>query len=274
MWKTLGTESGPAARILPIMAFGKLIVWGGGHLFNCLSLSFLKNEDFSKVLVISRSKSSPKWNEVLCDGATILVTRPFSTWLEERMGDGWPQVRQCLAKANRIVMISSTGVFSEVGGKEVTEESPLIADHPYVFAEKDISQLAPTCVLRCAGLYDESKGPHRYYLKNKRMPGGGEAFVNLLHYDDLSKLVAALLTRKTVLTGIFNVSDNHPTRRGEILSCINNWGGEWASIEAFSDGGEDSQVGATLALGKKVHCKLWDELSIEPKYKKFTDLKI
>ncbi len=59
-------------------------------------------------------------------------------------------------------------------------------------------------VIRLAGLYTESRGPHAYWLYKSRdaalanssipvLPGSALALVNLLHYEDAAGAVIALL---------------------------------------------------------------------------------
>lgn len=59
-------------------------------------------------------------------------------------------------------------------------------------------------VIRLAGLYTESRGPHAYWLHKSRdaalanspmpvLPGSALALVNMLHYEDAAGAVMALL---------------------------------------------------------------------------------
>lgn len=49
-------------------------------------------------------------------------------------------------------------------------------------------------VLRLAGLYDERRGPHTFWLKNGTVQGSSDGFINLLHYDDAAEAsIAAIL---------------------------------------------------------------------------------
>ena len=49
-------------------------------------------------------------------------------------------------------------------------------------------------MLRLAGLYDETRGPHTYWLKNGTVQGSGDIYINMLHYEDAAAAaIAALL---------------------------------------------------------------------------------
>lgn len=66
-------------------------------------------------------------------------------------------------------------------------------------------------VLRLAGLYTATRGPHAYWLHKTRdavtagapapvMPGAADALVNMLHYEDAAGAVIALIAKPGDLT--------------------------------------------------------------------------
>eukprot|EP01034_Spumella_vulgaris_P030418 gene30418-37630_t len=89
-------------------------------------------------------------------------------------------------------------------------------------------------VIRLAGLYHATRGPHTYYLQSSRygmqspyrkgrtdevfkVDGSGHALVNMLHYDDAAEVVIKALT--SGLHGqVFLAVDDSPVSKQDICS--------------------------------------------------------
>ncbi len=273
-----------------------LILWGGGHLVQAVKKLSSDFEFVDQLVLVSRdpsahalaerpeivmAKSFGELGDRLLEGAVVLATRPFSSWLEEL---GRERELGHLEKIKKLLMISSTGVYvdspagaeipthGDVEGIIVDEDSAVKQDHPYIAAETEISEQLPTLILRCAGLYDELKGPHCYYLRKKAMPGPTGAHLNLIHYDDLARVVTEVLKREfqenSKLAPIYNISDGTALTRSQIHQHLKSWGGEWAEIAAPID--EQS----SNTFNKIVKTKIWSELGLEPKYKSFLEFNL
>ncbi len=120
----------------------------------------------------------------------------------------------------RVVLISTTGIYGDCKGEWVTEERPPApeADRAKRRLSAETSLITwgeknsvPVVILRVPGIY----GPGR--LPEKRLRDGvpvlNEAespFSNRIHADDLARVCLAA-GRADAPVGIFNVSDGHPT---------------------------------------------------------------
>lgn len=120
--------------------------------------------------------------------------------------------------------LSSTGVYGDYQGQEVTEQSPLKADAPRslarLAAEAQWLQLdRPVHVFRLSGIY----GPGRNMLE--RLKTGkieelekSDRPVNRIHVEDICQIVLAACQRPRPQTEIYNVADDHPAPTYEVLT--------------------------------------------------------
>lgn len=136
--------------------------------------------------------------------------------------DGFARALAALPEdIQRIVYVSSTGVYGQSAGEWVDEDSPcdpqraggkavlaaerLLAHHPLG---------ARAVVLRLAGIY----GPHRVpKLQDVRqgnpLATDGEAFLNLIHVEDVVE--AILAAEQCALPARYVVGDGCPVRRAD-----------------------------------------------------------
>jgi hypothetical protein len=118
------------------------------------------------------------------------------------------------------LLISSTGVYEEENGGQVTESSPL-SQSPRAKSLRLSETIALEnggTVLRLAGLYSHERGPHIAYQKKDSLHARPDGIVNLIHDDDAAELAALILTkraRKMTFLGC----DNHPLTRKQILEA-------------------------------------------------------
>lgn len=135
-------------------------------------------------------------------------------------GAAGPEYGQCVAAAaklasTRVVFTSSTGAYADA--PIITEESAL-ADSPraqrLVRAEESVLAHDTGCVVRLAGLYTGSRGPHAFWLRRGACNGGPGGMLNMLHYDDAASFAVSALkgTDKIYLAG-----DGNPLTRQELL---------------------------------------------------------
>lgn len=144
------------------------------------------------------------------------------------------------AGGGTLLYTSSTSVYPQDGGARVDEDAPtdgagetaqvlreaerlLLAGHPRAF------------VLRLAGIY----GPGRHHLLDQlragadTLPGLGDHRLNLIHRDDIvSGIFAALAAsaagsvagsgspERGVSGGIFNLADDHPVPKAELVGWL------------------------------------------------------
>ena len=128
------------------------------------------------------------------------------------------------------VYTSSTSVYPQDEGVVVDEEADtsnapptgkVILDSEQLLANADC--LGRWFVLRLVGIY----GPGRHYLldqlrkTNSEIPGIGEYALNMIHLEDIVGAICATLRAKQyVESGIFNISDNTPSLKVDVLTWL------------------------------------------------------
>lgn len=162
------------------------------------------------------------------------------------------------------VFVSSTSVYSEEKGGEVTESS-FVSDSPrasvLLQAEQAVIKKHGT-VVRLAGLYDEYSGPQIYYAEMKTSDLRGDGLVNLIHYSDAASLILKILENKYP-DQIFLGSDNSPLTRNELVFLY---------AQTLKHNSICKFVGHQGALGKKVNNSLTRRtLNWAPNYSSFKD---
>jgi nucleoside-diphosphate-sugar epimerase len=136
--------------------------------------------------------------------------------------DGAANLAACFPNA-RIIFTSSTSVYPQRDGSSVTEDSPAepAFENAQILrqAEKIILD-HDGIVLRVAGIY----GPGRSFLLRSVMNGTSvisDRFVNQVHRDDVASAISFLARSRAVdPPRVFNVVDDTPARRAEILDWL------------------------------------------------------
>jgi nucleoside-diphosphate-sugar epimerase len=141
--------------------------------------------------------------------------------------DGAANLAACFPSA-RLIFTSSTSVYPQRDGRPVTEDSPAepASENAQILrqAEKIILD-HDGIVLRVAGIY----GPGRSFLLRSVMNGTSvisDHFVNQVHRDDVASAISFLARSRAVdLPRIFNVVDDNPAPRSEILDWLSRRAG-------------------------------------------------
>jgi nucleoside-diphosphate-sugar epimerase len=115
----------------------------------------------------------------------------------------------------KVIMISSTAVYPNTN-KHVTEKDAVYRKSPHsgldLLGLEDTIATAGNCtILRLGGLYGPERHPGKF-LAGKTELSNGKAPVNLVHLEDVIKVVHEVIIHK--ITGeVFNVvAGQHPTR--------------------------------------------------------------
>jgi len=126
-----------------------------------------------------------------------------------------------LAKSppRKFVYTSSTSVYAQNDGSEVTEQSPTqpAAATAQVLVETEKLLLAaarngfPALVLRVAGIYGPGRGyAFKQFLSGEaRIEGEGARFMNMVHLHDLIGIIIAALEHGRC-GEVYNAADNEP----------------------------------------------------------------
>jgi len=120
-------------------------------------------------------------------------------------------------RRGRFVFTSSTAVFAEAEGGEVREDSPTAEGERaerLLQVETEVSG-AGGSVVRLAGLYDGESGPQLSYRRLVESPLRGDAWINLIHYDDAAGLVGKVL-QSPLAPRIYLGCDDVPIKRETI----------------------------------------------------------
>lgn len=130
------------------------------------------------------------------------------------------------------VYTSSTSVYPQGGGMVVDEEADtreapptgkVILESEQLLARADY--VGRWFVLRLVGIY----GPGRHYLldqlreTNSEIPGSGEYALNMIHLEDIvGAICATLRAEHSIESGIFNIADDTPSSKVEVLTWLAN----------------------------------------------------
>lgn len=178
----------------------------------------------------------------------------------------------------RLVYTSSIGVYGEANGQVVDESFRLdsrTASSTKLIAAEEAVILRGGSIVRLAGLYNDHRGPHSYYLRlakeGKTLPTNEDGLINLLHYEDAARLVLAILHGPQVEKGkgdeeemrIFIGADDEPVSRKELVSSA-------LASGLFPDCPTPHFEHSHGAIGKRVDdCKTRQYLGWKPSYPSF-----
>ncbi|HTI71152.1 MAG TPA: SDR family oxidoreductase [Candidatus Limnocylindria bacterium] len=170
--------------------------------------------DFEWVVnTVSSSKGgAEEYRQVYLTG-----TRNLGLWLRD----------QPLAK---YVYTSSTSVYGQTDGSEVTESSPTTpkgeTSQLLVETESMLFQRAreggfPAIVLRLSGIYGPGRGHlfHQFVAGLATLSGDGSRLLNMIHRDDAATAIVATLERGQAGEA-YNVTDNFPVSQREFLEFL------------------------------------------------------
>ena len=172
-------------------------------------------------IFIGESGSVERWREALAEGcATVFCAAPGASRDYESSYRRPCEAALEAGMRRPILFVSSTSVYAQDDGSEVTELSGALgvtAGSKILLKTERLCLDAGGTVARLAGLY----GPERYHLLEGVKAGtlsaevDAERWVNQIHVDDAAEALCLLL--RLDARGIFNVSDGHPVPRGELI---------------------------------------------------------
>jgi nucleoside-diphosphate-sugar epimerase len=133
-----------------------------------------------------------------------------------------------VANVQQVIYTGTYSVYGNRNGEWVSEETPLSPsnENSQILAETEQillsvqSETLRVCILRLGGIYGSGRELIDIFgqAAGTTRPGTGEDFTNWIHLDDI---VAALeLARMKQLTGIYNLVNDQPVQRYELLEHL------------------------------------------------------
>lgn len=126
----------------------------------------------------------------------------------------------------RIILSSSTGVWSGGQGEVVSEQTPVCPSRPSTLALIEAEQhlrshpLGPGVALRFAGLYGPERLPRLEDVRaGREIAADPESWLNLVHLDDAASIVCWAADAAGVAP-LYVVSDGRPLTRGSWYSRL------------------------------------------------------
>lgn len=241
-----------------------LTIYGAGHLGLLVAKSYRKLFPTATIYGITRTTKNHEslkslnivplicYNNTVQTSNVIVAVPPQEEYLTILSN-----AKSTWNRSGNFLLISSTRVYGEHSGKEVVENSPVNTDS-LLYQAEDFALKAEGMVLRLAGLYDQTKGPHKKNQEKRKIASQPESFLNLIHTQDASDLVVQCL--------LYGLSQNI------YLGCDGNP----ISRRHFADisFGKTTDLEFTMSddLGKKCNNE-WTKkvLSWNPRYKSFEE---
>ncbi len=182
------------------------------------------------------------------------------------------------APPKKFVYTSSTSVYGQIDGSQVSESSPAESTAPtaqvLIETEKVLLCAArvnkfPAVILRVAGIYGPERGHYlsQFLRGEAKMAGHGERLVNLIHRDDLIGIILTAL--KSGRPGeIYNAVDEEPVPQIRLF----RWLAEALAMEMPPFVSESEEDRKRALTHKKVsNRKLKMELGYVFKYPNFRE---
>lgn len=123
----------------------------------------------------------------------------------------------------RFLFASSTSVYAQTDGSEVTEESPAQPEREtgkILRDAEDAVLAAGGVVLRLAGIYAPGRWVtlEKFFNGTAVLEGDGSRVINQIHRDDAAAAFVFLL-ENDVPSGIYNVTDGNPLTQKELYTA-------------------------------------------------------
>lgn len=177
----------------------------------------------------------------------------------------------------RLIYISSTGVYGQTDGSWVDEAAPCRPQREAAQAILAAEQLLRGCrfgsrsiILRLGGIYGPGRVPRRAQLEaGETIAADPEAWLNLIHVFDAAEVVLAA-ERKGQIPGLYLVSDGHPVRRLAFYEELAQLVG--SPPPRLSQESDPASSGGRGPSGKRVcSARMRDELDVRLRYPSYRE---
>jgi nucleoside-diphosphate-sugar epimerase len=173
--------------------------------------------------------------------------------------EGLRNVLERLRMPARFLYVSSTGVYGQCDGSEVTEESetkPVDESGQAILeAEQFLKDRLPEAlILRFAGIYGPGRLLREHALRSgEPLPTDSNLWLNLIQVEDGAAAVAAAEQRGRP-GETYNICDDHPVLRGEFFQHLANLLG--APAPQFSSNVVVGRQASRRVCNRKMHEEL------------------
>jgi nucleoside-diphosphate-sugar epimerase len=133
------------------------------------------------------------------------------------------------APPEKIVLISTTGIYGDCGGEWVDETRPPAPgsdrarrrlDAEQVLTQYAAAHKLPLVILRVAGIYGPGRLPEKRLGEQTPLPAAQDCgYTNRIHIEDLVEICVQAMAQAPV-TGVFNVSDGSPGTMREYFDAV------------------------------------------------------
>ena len=205
------------------------------------------------------------------DAQCVLVAVPHRA--DERFNAethvvGLANLLQRMPNLQRLVVLSTTGVYNQNDGQWVDEQSPThpqrigpqiaLAAEQWLQAHVDPQRFTS---LRLAGIYGPGRVPLLTKLQSQEPLPVSEGFLNLVHLDDIVPTIVTLLSQPAP-SSLYVLSDGHPVARRQFyLDAANIFS---TPTPQFTEVQPDSSRAARSESNKRINpAKILRELNIE-----------
>ena len=209
--------------------------------------------------VSSTKGGAEEYHEVYLNG-----TRHLLEWL-------------AAAPPRKFVYTSSTSVYGQTDGSVVKESSPtepasvtsgLLVETERLLLDAVQAKKFPAVILRVAGIYGPERG-HLFlqYLRDEaRIAGKGDRILNMIHRDDLVRVITAALQNGRP-GEIYNAVDDEPVAQIHFFRWLSETLGK--AMPPFATDEENASRKRGLTHKKVSNRKLRMELGVPLKYPTF-----
>jgi len=180
-------------------------------------------------------------------------------------------------RPRKFVHISSTSVYGQTDGSLVketsatepaSETSRVLVETEQVLQNAAIDRQFPAVILRVAGIYGPDRGHlfHQYVKNEVKIAGKGERIINMIHRDDLVRVIIAAL--KNGRAGeIYNAVDDEPVTQLTFFRWLSETLGKW--MPPFATEAENASRKRGLTNKKVSNRRLKMELGCQFRYPTF-----
>lgn len=178
---------------------------------------------------LSLDLSRQRWPDVAASAVVVAVAAPSRTLADYRQT--YVATLQSLARSlaewqslpQRVLVVSSSRVFGENGGAQLSDDSPAQPADDYGALLLEMEQLAlqlpvPVAVLRLSGIY----GPGRDWMYRQALQARAVTttkWTNRIHIDDAAAAIVHLLRQASLQTH-YIVSDQQPMTQLRVFNYL------------------------------------------------------